>query len=157
VGTPEAESALRVELRNGSRIVSLPGTEGTVRGYSGVQLLLIDEAARLLDDLYYAVRPMLAVSGGRLIAVSTPWGCRGWFHREWTTGQDWERIKITAHDCPRISAAFLAEEQRSMPPRWFQAEYECLFTDTEMQVFASSDVHAALADVPPLFGDAYAL
>src|SRR5262245_16270332 len=40
----EAESALRLELVNGSRIVSLPGTEATIRGYSGVRLLIIDEA-----------------------------------------------------------------------------------------------------------------
>jgi len=38
----QAESALRYELYNGSRIISLPGTEGTVRGYSGVKLLVID-------------------------------------------------------------------------------------------------------------------
>src|ERR1035441_6131572 len=40
------ESALRVELKNGSRIVALPGTEETVRGFSGVRLLVVDEAAR---------------------------------------------------------------------------------------------------------------
>src|SRR5262249_17901985 len=38
-----AESALRLELVNGSRLVSLPGTEGTVRGFSGVRLLIVDE------------------------------------------------------------------------------------------------------------------
>src|SRR5207245_11315659 len=73
----EAESALRLELVNSSRIVSLPGTESTIRGYSGVRLLIIDEAARVPDDLYYSVRPMLAVSGGRLVALSTPFGKRG--------------------------------------------------------------------------------
>jgi hypothetical protein len=60
-------------------------------------------------DLYYAVRPMLAVSGGRLVALSTPFGKRGWFHHEYEEGQGWERIKITAYDCPRISPAFLEE------------------------------------------------
>lgn len=59
-----AESALRLELMNGSRIVALPGKEGTIRGYSGTRLLLIDEAARVPDELYYSVLPMLAVSGG---------------------------------------------------------------------------------------------
>jgi|RhiMetdeSRZDD1v2_1073273.scaffolds.fasta_scaffold153455_4 terminase large subunit-like protein len=68
----QAESALRLEFGNGSRIISLPGTESTVRGYSGVRLLVIDEAARVSDDLYYSVRPMLAVSQGRLLALSTP-------------------------------------------------------------------------------------
>jgi hypothetical protein len=50
--TIEAESALRIELAGGSRIVSLPGGESTVRGYSNVALLIVDEAARTDDDLY---------------------------------------------------------------------------------------------------------
>jgi hypothetical protein len=47
-----AESALRYEFTNGSRMIALPGIEANVRGYSGVNLLVIDEAARVLDDLY---------------------------------------------------------------------------------------------------------
>jgi hypothetical protein len=137
-----AESALRLELANGSRLVSLPGTEGTVRGYSGVRLLVIDEAARVEDALYYAVRPMLAVSGGRLIALSTPFGKRGFFHKEYTEGEGWERVKVTAYECPRISPAFLEEERRSLPAMWFASEYLCEFTDTVDQVFLHDHVQA---------------
>ena len=55
------------------------------------------------DELYIAVRPMLAVSGGRIILMSTPFEERPFF-REWTEGGDsWERIMITARECPRIS------------------------------------------------------
>src|ERR687897_3151559 len=68
----QAERKLSLELENESRIVTLPGTEKTVRGFSGVDLLVVDEAARVADELYYAVRPMLAVSGGRLLMLSTP-------------------------------------------------------------------------------------
>jgi len=82
----EAESALRLELENGSRVVSLPGKEQTVRGFSGVTLLVVDEAARVPDALYYAIRPMLAVSGGRIVLLSTPFGTRGFFFREWQEG-----------------------------------------------------------------------
>ena len=148
----QAESALRLELSHGSRIISLPGTESTIRGYSGVSLLVIDEAARVADELYYAVRPMLAVSGGRLIALSTPFGKRGWLHQEWTEGEGWERVKVTADQCPRISPAFLAAERRSLPAMWFQSEYMCEFTDTVDQVFLYEDVQAALSsEVQPLF------
>src|ERR1017187_7721361 len=59
------ESALRVELKNGSRIVALPGTEETVRGFSGVRLLVVDEAGRGDGPRFHAIRPMLAISGGR--------------------------------------------------------------------------------------------
>jgi len=147
----QAESALRYELANGSRIVALPGQEPTVRGYSGVNLLVIDEAARVLDELYYSIRPMLAVSGGRMIALSTPFGKRGWLHREYTEGEGWERIQITALDCPRISKEFLAEERRTLPPLWFQSEYMCEFVATVDQVFATEFVLGALsAEVEPL-------
>jgi helicase-like protein len=75
------ESVLRAEFANGSRILALPGTERTIRGYAAADLVVIDEAARVEDELLAAVRPMLATStgGGRLIALTTPAGKRGWF------------------------------------------------------------------------------
>ena len=152
-----AESALRYEFVHGSRILALPGLENTVRGYSGVDLLIVDEAACVADDLYFAIRPMLAVSHGRLVALSTPFGKRGWFHHEYMEGQGWERIMITAYDCPRIRQEFLAEEQRSMPAMVFAAEYLCEFTDTQDNVFAYADIKAAIsADVQPLFPEGVA-
>jgi Terminase large subunit, T4likevirus-type, N-terminal len=149
----EAETALTLELENGSRIVALPGNEQTIRSYSGVSLLLVDEAARCPDALYYSVRPMLAVSGGRLALLSTPFGKRGFFHKEWTEGQGWERYEISASQCPRISPAFLAEERRALGPWWYQQEYDCKFSETTDQLFGYDMVTAALsADVVPLFG-----
>lgn len=155
VTVPEqAMSALRLELTNGSRILSLPGTERTVRGYSGVKLLVIDEAARVADDLYYSVRPMLAVSGGRLVALSTPWGKRGWFHAEWTEGgEGWRRVRITAEDCPRIAPEFLARERAAIGDWWYSQEFLCEFVETVDQVFSYDEVMGAISpDVVPLFG-----
>ena len=148
----EQESALRLELSNGSRIVSLPGKEDTVRGFSGAKLLVIDEASRVADSLYYAVRPMLAVSGGRMVCMTTPFGKRGFFHQEWTEGQGWEKVLITAAQCPRISKEFLAEERRTLGEWWFKQEYLCEFVDTVDQVFAYADIMRAVTpDVLPLF------
>jgi hypothetical protein len=150
----DVENRLSLELRNGSAVYALPGKEATIRGFSGVDLLIIDEGARVPDDLYMAVRPMLAVSGGRLIAPSTPFGKRGWFWQEWETGGDaWQRVKLTAYDCPRISAEWLAQERRQIPEFWFRQEYLVEFVDTIDQVFRSDDVLAAVsAQVQPLFG-----
>jgi phage FluMu gp28-like protein len=142
-----------MELANGSRIEALPGTEKTIRGFSGVDLLLVDEAARVDDELYFAVRPMLAISGGRLMLLSTPWGRRGVFYEEWTGGEGWERYEVPASECPRIPKEFLEEERKSLPARMFRQEFECSFEDTDDQVFAHADVQAAISEeVTPLFG-----
>ena len=147
-----AESALRIEFANGSRIVSLPGDEGTIRGFSGVTLLVIDEAARVDDNLYRAVRPMLAVSRGRLVALSTPFGQRGWFFDAWQSSEEWERVEVTADECPRISRDFLAAERRTLGERWYRQEYLCSFEDTIDAVFSAEDIAAALSnEVKPLF------
>ena len=146
----EAETQLTLTLENGARVVSLPGKEGTVRGYSGVRLLIIDEAARVPNDLYVSVRPMLAVSGGRLIALSTPWGARGWWYEAWTHGQDWERYEIPATDCPRISSAFLEEERRTLGDWWYQQEYLRRFLDAQTAAFRSEDIDRAFSeDIEP--------
>jgi hypothetical protein len=145
------ESQLQLELANGSRIVSLPENEAGIRGFSDVSLLAIDEASRVSDDLYRAVRPMLAVSRGRLVALSTPFGKRGWFFDAWENGTGWERVLVTADQCPRISAAFLAEEKRTLGARWYRQEYLCSFEDTIDSVFSPADIRAALTDqVVPL-------
>jgi hypothetical protein len=148
-----AERKLSLELENRSRIITLPGSEKTVRGFSGAALLVVDEAARVDDSLYYAVRPMLAVSSGSLMMLSTPFGKRGAFFEEWTKGTGWERYEIPASQCPRISEAFLDEERRSLPRRVYRQEYECSFEETDDQVFSFEDVAAAIRpDVTPLFG-----
>ena len=147
-----SETALSLTLANGSRIVSLPGTEATVRGYSAVQLLIVDEASRVADELYLSVRPMLAVSGGALVALSTPWGNRAWWYEAWRSEEPWERYEVPATDCPRIPGAFLEEERRSMGQWWYSQEYECRFMDAQDSVFCYDDILAALsADVAPLF------
>ena len=107
------------------------------------------------DELYFSVRPMLATApGGRLVTLSTPFGARGWWHREWTEGEGWERYRVRAHDCPRITPAFLEEEKRTIPANWFDAEYNCQFTDTVTQVFASDLIAQAINyELDPLFPD----
>lgn len=142
----EAENALSLTLENGSRVISLPGKEGTIRGFGGVRLLLIDEAARVADDLYRSVRPMLAVSGGRLALLSTPFGTRGFFYEAWQQRADWDYYEVPATACPRITPAFLAEERRTMGDWWFEQEYLCRFMDGQTSAFAREDVERAFSE-----------
>jgi hypothetical protein len=113
---------------------------------------VIDEASRVSDVLVRAVRPMLAVSGGSLVGLTTPFGKRGWFWEAWEGRGAWQRVKITADQCPRISAEFLAEELAELGERWYRQEYFCSFEDVIDAVFAYSDIQAALSDdLQPLF------
>jgi hypothetical protein len=146
---------LGMGLSNRSRIEALPGTEKTIRGFSGTALLILDEAARVSDELYYAVRPMLAVSGGGLMMLTTPHGKRGVFFEEWTGGRGWERYEVTAEECPRISPEFLEEEREALPSWVYRQEYECSFEETEDQVFTTEMVERAVtSEVTPLFRSA---
>jgi hypothetical protein len=151
--SPLAERKLSLELENGSRIVTLPGTEKTIRGFSGATLLIVDEASRVSDELYFVVRPMLAVSGGALLMLTTPYGKRGVFYEEWTGGRGWERYEVPASECPRISPEFLEEERNALPSWVYRQEYECSFEETEDQVFTTEMVERAVtSEVTPLFG-----
>ena len=153
----EQDTTTSATLANGSRVVSLPSSEATIRGYSAVDLLIEDEAARVPDDLYRATRPMLAVSNGQHILMSTPWGRRGHFHEVWESGT-WDNVLFTALECPRISAEFLEEERRTLGPLWFASEYLCEFTDTEDSVFRAEDIDRMFtSEITPLFGSVHAL
>jgi hypothetical protein len=150
---PERETALSLLLANGSRVISLPASPDTIRGYSAVDLLIIDEAAMVPDDLFVAVHPMLAVSQGRLVCLSTPLGKRGFFFEAWNDPQvDWERFKVTAQDCPRIAPEFLEEQQHMLGERWYRQEYLCSFEETIDQVFSTESILAAFdSNEEPLF------
>jgi len=146
------DNQFSMQLGNGSRIVALPGQEKTIRGFSGVTLIIEDEASRVQDVLYRTMRPMLAVSGGRLILMSTPYGQTGHFFEEWTNGNSWERVACKATDCPRIPQQFLEEERASLGEWWFRQEYLCEFVQTSENVFSYELVMRAVrADIKPLF------
>lgn len=148
----ESETSMSVTLANGSRFISLPGSEARARGYSA-DLVIADEAARIEDPLFYAVRPTLAATGGRMILLSTPFGKRGFFYETWESDDPgWERVKITTPECPRITPEFLEAERRTLPQQWYAQEYLCEFGHNEASVFRAADVEAAFSPlVTPLF------
>lgn len=139
-------------LPNGSSIVGLPAAADKVRGYSAVSMLVIDEASRVSEEMYQAVDPMLAVSGGDLWMISTPFGKRGFFYEEWTHGgPEWMRVLATAPECPRISKEFLEKRRANMPGQVFRQEYLCEFLGGGRSLFDRDLIERALDDeVEPL-------
>lgn len=138
---------LEFELKNGSRFLGVPGRDANVRGFSAPRLVVVDEAARVEESTYKALRPMLAVGGGALALLSTPFGERGFFWREWTTGGDgWKRVEVKATQCGRIPESFLDEERRSLGEEWFAQEYLCSFGNMENQVFRNEWLERAKSE-----------
>jgi hypothetical protein len=146
------ESASALVLANGSRVLSLPASESTIRGYSS-NLLIVDEAARVGDDLLAGIRPMLAATGGRFVALSSAFARSGWYFDLWTEGgPSWLRLSVKSSECPRISKEFLAEERRILGERWYAMEYENVFGESLAAVFSLDDITRAFtSEVKPLF------
>lgn len=138
------ESALRMELENGSRIIALPGTESTIRGYSAPKLIIVDEASRVEDGLFTGIRPMLATNQGRMICLTTPYGKRGFFYEAWAHGEGWKHTIITADQCPRIEPEWLANERKMIGEWQYRQEFLCEFVDTDESFFSSDLIEAAM-------------
>ncbi len=71
----------RIKLTNGSVIYCLPtGDSGYgIRGYT-IDSLYADEAAFIYEDVWSAITPMLATTGGKINLLSTPCGAIGYFY-----------------------------------------------------------------------------
>lgn len=144
---PGSASLQRLELASGSRILSLPATESTVRGIAGVDQLILDEAAWLPDEVVTALLPMTATTGGRVVAMSTPSIRSGWFFEQWVEDGEWHRVEIWSRDCARIDPSWLEGQRRTMTPQAYASEFECQFGDPSSAAFRLEDIKAAMEDV----------
>ena len=111
-----------MDFQGGGKVLALPKSEGTIRGFSAVDLLVIDEAAKVPDAIYNAVRPMLIVSRGQTALLSSPDGRRGFFYEEWQGKGDWQRFRIPWNMCPRIKPTDI-EAERQRPGVIVEQEY----------------------------------
>ena len=140
-------SQAKITLKNRPRILALPNQAKTIRGYSP-ELVVIDEAAYLPEEMWKTALPMLnaAEGGGWLWLMSTPAEPVGFFHRLWSDekAKQWTRLKVTAYDCPRIPEAMIAEAKRSFPADRFAREYLCEFAQPPTAAFPEEMVRACL-------------
>lgn len=150
-----AENMRSLALENGSMLRIVVSHPENVRGHSAAAMVIIDEAAIVPDDVYRAIWPTIAASGGRLLICGTPAGKRGEFYSLWTTGgRRWLRVQVKAADCPWLSADVLAEERenrRGLTGRGSYAEeYETLWVEDENQVFSDAAIERSFdPDVRP--------
>ncbi len=119
--------------------------ESNIKGFSAVNLLIIEEASRVPDELYKALRPMLGVANGDLWLLSTPWGKKGFFHDNWEYGGEaWVRFRVPVTEFSRIDSERLEMDRTQMGEAWFRQEYLCEFQATDAQMFDSDLVTAAV-------------
>ena len=147
-----SESALRLRLKGNRNLIALSSKEETSRGLTAT-MLLCDEAARCPDSLIISCLPFVTTAHAAKVALSsTPRGQRGIFYRLWKDpNSGYEKIKISADDCPRINPAFIERMRLEMGARWVQAEYYNSFETNEYGLFRVEAVEKAISDdIEPL-------
>ncbi len=153
------ENATTLGLRNGSRIMSLPGTPKSVRGWTA-DLLIIDEAAFLDPDTFLAARATVA-TGGRIIIQSTPAGPYGPFYDMYMDAIPWDepaaqepdvkwvRYHISSEQAGTHAPGFLEGEKASMTEEDYNQEYEGLFGTPGTGLVDPSKIDGVLEDDNP--------
>lgn len=122
------DSSSLVELPNGSRILSLPGSAKSVRGWSA-HLLILDEAAYIEPETFLAARATVAATGGRVIIQSTPEAPYGHFYDAWSSSDErWAKFEVTSEQVGTIDPAFLAAERALLTDEKYAREYLGRFT-----------------------------
>lgn len=141
------DSASALGLGNGSRLLSLPGTPTSVRGYTA-RLLILDEAAYLDSDTIVASSALVA-TGGRTLVLSTPAGAARWFYETWEADlPGWSKINVPTPSVPTVSADFLARQRHELGPVAYAQEYLGEFTAGGSSLFAEEKLRSLVrADV----------
>lgn len=133
-----------INLSNGSRILCLPlGMSGNnVRGYT-CDMVIVDECAFCPENAFQALIPMLTVTKGHLIALSTPFGKGGFFYNCFSdpTFRTWH---IKSEDCPRADREFLARQKASMTKAAWGQEFCGEFIDELRQFFPTELIQKAM-------------
>lgn len=136
-----SDSVSRLVLSNGSSLDSLPGDQPkTIRGATA-DVLIIDEASRIKDELVAAALPMVAATDGRIVMLSTPAGSSGAFSDFWHDDQDdWLRVFVTVDMIPRYSASMLEGMKRRLGSRMYAQEFSGEFLEAPGQLFSNADL-----------------
>ena len=139
-------------LANGASVVALPDNEETIRCFSAPTLIVVDEAAFASDTAYKALEPMLTVSNGTLMLLSTPNGQLGYFYEQWhLPDSPWTKIFGTLEDCPRVNKDAIEGMRKSMAKADFEQEFECKFVASSGQFISVETFRKCLRDDFPLF------
>jgi hypothetical protein len=112
-------------------------------GYRGAHfnILFIDEAAHHEDNKIEAIEPAIMAKHGRIIAISTPNGRRGWFYNKYTEpGEKTIKLWYPSSANPNITAEQLEHKRLTKAKFWFEQEYLAKFIDWSGNAFLPKEV-----------------
>jgi len=120
----KVDNVYGLELKNGSRVLALPGSDDSIRGLTVDGWIVADEAARLDNNLISALRPMRARTRARFAMLSTAWSRTDPFWTAWSDDDpSWLRLKATADVPGMFAPAYLDQERRALGEHSFNREY----------------------------------
>lgn len=145
------ESKSTIVLSNGSTIMSIPASERQARGWSA-DVLVLDEAAFIGEDIFNAVEPVtIARPGSKIILASTPFSTDHFFYRLWQRGMTtpdarYESFHWPSSISPLISATDLEDLRQRTNPLIFNREYLAEFTDSQGALLTPEEISRAIVD-----------
>lgn len=149
----ERETKEEVRLPNGSRILSLPASPNTVRGFSGH--VFLDEFALHRDsrEIWQALFPTIT-RGYRLRITSTPKGKQNMFYDLYAHGKEISIHETDIYKAVEEGLSVSIDELRANagdPDTWAQ-EYECAFLD-EATAYITYEMIASCESEKTLWSD----
>lgn len=150
------DTRTRIEFTNGSIIESLPGQSyDSIRGIT-INLVLIDEAAYVPEELFVVLYPTIITTKGKVVLISTPAYAAGEFYRackhpdsEYTEFHMTHDDAVFADGTPFVDREELKREcircGGDESPQWIR-EYLADFTDAEGGWFNLLSIEDALCE-----------
>ena len=101
------QSLLTIDFINGSEIIFKSAEQyDAIRGFSVSGILIVDEGAFIVDDVYEILFPVRDAHNAPMLVISTPLFCDGYFYRLFTSGN------CKAYNwCDYDTSMFLSDEK----------------------------------------------
>jgi len=137
----DRETQTIIEFFNGSEIIAMPvpDTGDNIRGFTA-HMIIIDEVANIKDEAWSAINPMLIVTHGSLLIISTPKGTRNFFYEAYRN----EKLKynsfgpVTSYDNPMSDREQIEADKERMTEFEWREEYMAEFIDERNAMFPIS-------------------
>ena len=149
--TNESESS--VTLANGA-VIRFKGADNPDSLYGeDVHAAVIDEATRVKEDAWFAVRSTLTATRGKVRIIGNVKGRRNWAYklaRRAEAGEpDMHYARITAYDAIQagvLSQSEIDDARSQLPEQVFRELYEAEPSDDEGNPFGIASIHACVAE-----------